>query len=234
MTIYMDELSNRIGQIRERIKQAAGRSGRSAEEITLLAVTKNVPPEIVVQAAECGVTEMGENRAQELLQKIYVDNDIKWHFIGHLQTNKVKYILGKVYLIHSLDRAELVEHLQEAGGKSGIVTPVLMQVNVSGETTKGGFDEESAPEWAKRISEMPNLSLQGLMTIPPAAQDPEEARACFRTLRELRDRIAAEKVRNVSMRHLSMGMSGDFETAIEEGATIVRIGTAIFGERHNT
>ena len=234
MTTPMDELSGRIGQIRERINKAACRSGRSAQEITLLAVTKNVPPDIVAQAAECGVTEMGENRAQELLQKIYVDNDIKWHFIGHLQTNKVKYILGKVYLIHSLDRPELAEHLQEAGAKAGIVTPVLMQVNVSGEITKGGFDDESAPGWAAKISTMPNLSLQGLMTIPPAAQDPEETRAYFRKLRELRDRIESGKIRNVSMRHLSMGMSGDFETAIEEGATIVRIGTAIFGERHYT
>ncbi|MDP2891754.1 MAG: YggS family pyridoxal phosphate-dependent enzyme [Bacillota bacterium] len=227
----MDPLEERIKQVRGKIEKAAKRAGRNAEEITLVAVTKTVPDEAIARAAGYGIEHMGENRVQELLQKIVYNNVIKWHFIGHLQTNKVKYIIGKVFLIHSLDRLELAEEIQDRSNKAGLVTPVLIQVNIAGEKTKSGICEASVLGLAEAVSQMPNISLQGLMTIPPWCEDPEEARAYFRRLREIRDEIAARKLKNADMKHLSMGMSGDFETAIEEGATIVRIGTAIFGSR---
>lgn len=227
----MSVLEN-LSRVRERIAAAARRAGRDPAEVKLVAVTKTVPVEVIREAVACGVTSLGENRVQEFLQKFsQIQPGPEWHFIGHLQTNKVKKIIGKVSLIHSLDRWPLAEAVSKAACEANTVAGVLVQVNVAGEETKFGLSPAEVPEFMAAASRLPGLAVRGLMTIAPWCENPEEVRPIFREMRNLARRLKDE-VADARMDYLSMGMTGDFEVAVEEGANILRIGTAIFGERH--
>lgn len=194
-------------------------------------VTKSVPPEAIREAFEAGECDFGENRVQEFLgKKSGLPSGIRWHFQGGLQTNKVKSLLGEIALLHSLDRLELAEEIEKQGGKRGLAVEALVQVNTSGEATKLGFSPEETPEAVGRLKNFSRIKLRGLMTIGPFTDDEAKVRSGFRKLRELRDGLKRQ-FPEIDWAHLSMGMSSDFEIAIEEGATIVRIGTAVFGER---
>lgn len=224
-------IQRNLNRVRERINTAALRAGRLPEEIKLVAVTKTVPPEIIREALSCGVNSFGENRVQELLQKYpELPPGTEWHLIGHLQTNKVKKIIDKAALIHSLDRWSLAAELSRAAMEKDLIVRVLVQVNVAGEETKYGLSLTEVEEFVASAARLPGLEVQGLMTIAPWTEDQEEVRPVFRQLKKLAQRIEAGGS-GVTMKYLSMGMSGDFEVAVEEGANILRIGTAIFGER---
>jgi hypothetical protein len=219
--------------VKDKIKEAALRAGRNPADVRLVAVSKTRPAEDIVEAFQAGQIIFGENYVQELSSKAAViDKALEWHFIGHLQSNKVKYIAGLVSMIHSVDRLSLAEEISRQWGKLEKNCDVLVQVNISGETTKSGTNEEEALQLVKAISILPSLQVKGLMTMPPFFDDPESARPYFAGLKKLSGLIAAEGIAGVEMRELSMGMSGDFEAAILEGATLVRVGSAIFGERH--
>ncbi len=225
-------IAENVKVVKERIERACERSGRSPDEITLIAVSKTHPPEAIREAVEAGIEHIGENRVQEAVSKYEVLSDlpVTWHMIGHLQRNKVKHALRIFDVIHSVDRDALVEELEKRASKVGKVIPVLIEVNVAEEETKHGVFVEDAPDLVKKVLSCKHLNPIGLMTVAPYVEDPEEVRWVFKTLRELRDRINRELGEEV-LKELSMGMSNDFEVAIEEGATMVRIGTAIFGER---
>jgi hypothetical protein len=226
-------LRQRLEQIKERIRQAAESCNRDAESVRLVAVSKTIPAETVKDAIESGVTILGENYVQEVREKFnaLVQYPLSWHLIVHLQSNKAKYAVRLFDLIHSVDSLKLARELHKAAQKADKVQPILVQVNISGEGTKSGISAKEAPGLISEISRMENLSIKGLMTMPPYFYQPEKVRPFFAALRELRDEIKKQAPANVSMEELSMGMTGDFEVAIEEGATLVRIGTAIFGER---
>ncbi len=221
----------RLREVLGRIERACRRAGRKPVEVTLLGATKTVPPERIRTFYECGLRTFGENRVQEFLKKYesLKDLDIDWHFIGRLQTNKVKYLIGKISLIHSLDRRSLADEIQKRAYKEGTVQDVLIEVNVGGEETKGGVDPEGVKTLLEYALGLKNINVIGFMTIPPYLEDPEEVRPYFAKLREIREDMEREFGKKFP--HLSMGMSNDFEVAIEEGATIVRVGTLLFGER---
>lgn len=226
----MSVLEN-LSRVRERIDAAARRAGRDPGEIKLVAVTKTVPGEVIKEALSSGITRLGENRVQEFLEKYpKLPPDLEWHFIGHLQTNKVKKIIGKVGLIHSLDRWPLAEEIHRAACEADTVARVLVQVNVAGEETKYGLPLSGVEDFVAEAVRLPGLEVLGLMTIAPWCENPEEVRPVFKQMRELARRLK-NKVHGAKMETLSMGMTGDFEVAVEEGANILRIGTAIFGER---
>jgi pyridoxal phosphate enzyme (YggS family) len=226
-------LKTRLEQINERIQQAAESCKRDAESVRLVAVSKTIPAERVKDAIESGVTILGENYVQEAREKFnaLAQYQVSWHFIGHLQSNKAKYAVRLFDLIHSVDSFKLARELHKQAQKADKVQPILVQVNISGEGTKAGISAEEAPGLISEISRMECLSIKGLMTMPPYFYQPEKVRPFFAALRQLRDEIKNQAPANVSMQELSMGMTGDFEVAIEEGATLVRVGTAIFGER---
>lgn len=223
----MSEIAQRILEVRERIAKAATRVGRNPAEIQLIAVSKTVDiPQVLDAYENAGQTVFGENRVQELVRKY--DSRFQWHQIGHLQTNKVKYIVDKVTLIHSVDSLHLAEEIDRQGKKIGKVVPVLLQVNVSGEQSKFGVAPSEVFDLVTKMSQMRNISLEGLMTMAPNVTDPEKTRVFFRNLREQYIDIRSKNIDNVNMKYLSMGMSNDFEIAIEEGANLVRVGTSIF------
>jgi len=227
-----NNLINAINNVKQNIREAALKAGRRPEDILLLGVTKTVDVETMQKAYDLGITHFGENRVQEYLKKSDIINrECHWHIIGRLQTNKVKYLDQRITLIHSLDRMELAEALQMRGQKINYVFPVLIQVNVSGEDTKAGISPDDLKNFVLEISKMDNIKVKGLMTIAPYTEDPEEVRYIFKKIKQLAIDIEREKVENISMTELSMGMSGDYKVAIEEGSTIVRIGSALFGER---
>lgn len=225
------EVCQRLESILERIQRACERAGRNPKEVKLLGASKTVPPEKIREFYSCGLKVFGENRVQEFLKKYETlqDLEIEWHFIGYLQTNKVKYLINKVVLIHSLDRKALADEIQKRAQSAGITQDVLIEVNLGGEETKAGIEPENLKELFEYTLSLPNLRVLGLMCIPPYLENPQEVRPYFRKLRELKEEL--EKEFSLKLPHLSMGMSHDFEVAIEEGATIVRIGTALFGER---
>ena len=225
------EECRKLEGVLERIERACLRSGRDPKEVRLLGASKTVPAERIRRFYECGLKTFGENRAQEFLKKYEELSDlaIDWHFIGRLQTNKVKYLMGKVSLIHSLDREALADEIEKRARRAGIVQEVLIEVNVGGEETKGGVEPENLKTLFEYVLSKENIRVLGLMTIPPYLEDPEEVRPFFTKLREMREEL--EREFGVELPHLSMGMSHDFEVAIEEGATIVRVGTLLFGER---
>lgn len=232
MSNYETYIASNIRALRERVSKAALRSGRTINDIKIVAVTKTVEPERINTAIEQGIIDLGENRVQELCDKYgKVKGECNWHLIGHLQTNKVKYIVDKVCLIHSLDRIELAEELQKRASQHGRMLDVLVQVNVAKEKTKFGIEPAEAVDFVREVSRFQNLKVKGLMTIAPLVENPEEVRYVFRGLRKLLIDIQMENINNIDMKYLSMGMSNDFEVAIEEGANIIRIGTAIFGHR---
>lgn len=227
-------IAERLAEVRARIAGAAIGSGRDPAAVRLVVVTKEVPPERIREAIDAGATDLGENRAQELAAKIEelsgVSSPHRWHFIGTLQRNKVKLVAGRVALIHSVDSAELGRAIAERGASSGTLQDVLVEVNVSGEASKHGVASEDAWGLVASLAGLPGIRVQGLMTLapPPGAGIP--SRAVFAGLRELRDRLRGE-LGGATLDELSMGMTSDFEAAVEEGSTIVRVGTAIFGPR---
>jgi len=226
-----DIVSN-IRMIRERIIAAAARAGRDPGGIQLMAVSKTVPPGRILEAMEAGITLFGENYVQEAREKIpAVGHNISWHMIGHLQTNKVKYVINLFDWIHSVDRLELARELDKRAGQNNRKLNALIEVNVSGEESKNGVEASHALELVRQVSVLPNLNVRGLMTMPPYSDNPETSRPYFKALRSLRDEISIAAISGIRMDELSMGMTDDFEVAIEEGATIIRVGRAIFGER---
>lgn len=224
----MGPLANRLQAVRREVEDAADSVGRDPSEITIIAVTKTVGIDEVGQAARLGVVDFGENRVQEFLGKYGLFPDLRWHFIGTLQTNKVKDVVGRAYLIHSVDSLHLLEKIDQKAAEIGVVQPVLLQVNVSGERSKHGFEVAEMVDVLGDASRMENVAVRGLMTMAPAGS-PEVARATFEELRELRDSLSMRGFPGVELNELSMGMSGDYIVAIEQGATMVRIGTALFG-----
>jgi len=227
-------LKNRLKRVKERIKQTADACNRPVESIRLVAVSKTVPAEVVKEAIEAGVADLGENYIQEAREKINIlaMYPATWHFIGHLQSNKAKYAVRMFDFIHSVDSLKLAKELDKYAQKNDKIQSILLQVNVAKEDTKSGVYIENTMQLLNYIGKLENISVKGLMTMPPYFNAPEKVRPFFSALRELRDQIKNEGIPNISMDELSMGMTGDFEAAIQEGATMVRIGTAIFGERH--
>jgi pyridoxal phosphate enzyme (YggS family) len=226
-------VAENVERVQERIRLACRRSGRAAENVRLLAVSKTKPAEAIRQAYAAGLREFGENRVQEAAAKRpeLEDLDAVWHLIGHLQSNKAKQACRLFDAIHSVDSLHLAEKIDRAAAALGRKMPVLIEVHLGEETSKFGVEEDDVMRLAEQVGALPSLELRGLMTLPPFFDDPQDARPFFRRLRELAGRIEARGLPGVSMRELSMGMSHDFEIAIEEGATTVRVGTAIFGER---
>lgn len=224
-------LDERLARVRARIAAAAERGGRAPEDVTLVAVTKTHPIDVVLQAGAAGILDLGENRAQELRDKAGAtgsDRAVRWHFIGHLQTNKVRMVTGTAVLIHSVDTFGLAEAIGRRAGHLGIVQKVLIQVDLGGESSKQGVEPERAVAVATEVAGLDGIAVKGLMTIPPIPGEPEDSRAYFRQLADL-SRMVQEAVPGAG--ELSMGMTRDFEVAIEEGATLVRVGEAIFGPR---
>ncbi|NNL42738.1 MAG: YggS family pyridoxal phosphate-dependent enzyme [Desulfobacterales bacterium] len=218
----------------DRINQATVASGRDPESVRLVAVSKTIPAETVKQAIVAGAKILGENYIQEAKSKFddLISYPVSWHFIGHLQTNKAKYAVRIFDLIHSVDSVKLALELNKQAGKIGKIQHILIQVNIAGESSKSGISTQDTLNLIQDISVLKNLAIKGLMTMPPFFNEPEKVRPFFKELRNLRETIRRERIDNVDMDELSMGMTGDFEAAIEEGATLVRIGTAIFGERN--
>lgn len=235
------DVAGNLRRVEERIAEAARRVGRRPEEVTIVGVTKGLPVERVVPGVRAGLTELGENYVQEALGKYQQmgREPVTWHFIGHLQTNKVKQALTMFRWVHSVDSLRLAEEISKralqrpaaSGQRPAAEVNVLLEVNTSGEESKFGIQPEEAPELAEKVGKIPGVRLMGLMTVGPLVGDAEEARPCFIRLRELARQIESLGLPGVEMTHLSMGMTNDFEVAVEEGATIVRIGTAIFGPR---
>lgn len=230
-------LIENASNILKKISHAAMRAGRSPDEVKLIAVTKTVGIETIKEAIDAGLRVFGENRVQEAQKKIsdlkfeISNSNIEWHLIGHLQKNKAKYAVQLFDLIHTVDSVELAEELNKQAGKIGKIQRVLVQIKLSEEETKHGISEDELTLLFEGINKLKNLKVEGLMTMPPFFEDPEKARPYFKRLREIRDNINSLRITHYALRELSMGMSNDFEVAIEEGATMVRIGTAIFGER---
>ena len=230
----MSRITDNIDHVEKKIAEACERAGRPRESVQLIAVSKTKPVPDLMEALNYGHNVFGENKVQEIRDKVEAmgTDGIHWHMIGHLQANKVKYLIGVVDLIHSVDNDKLAAEIEKQAAKHDVVMDVLCEVNMAGEETKFGLKPEETMDFVKRISELPHLKVRGLMTIAPYTEDPESNRVYFRGLRELKDRINAEHIPGVDMDTLSMGMTGDYEVAIEEGATLVRVGTGIFGERH--
>jgi pyridoxal phosphate enzyme (YggS family) len=227
-------LKDKLRQIKELIDKAAIGCGRDPASIRLVAVSKTVALERVEEAIEAGITDLGENYVQEAREKIHhlSSYPVSWHFIGHLQTNKAKYAVRLFDLIHSVDSLKLAKELDKQAKKYAKIQPILIQVNVAEEASKSGVSVENTRQLITGIQSLNNLALRGLMTMPPYFYAPEKVRPYFKALRLLRDKIETEGIARESIPELSMGMTGDFEVAIQEGATIVRVGTAIFGERN--
>jgi PLP dependent protein len=228
----MNPIADNLAKVKERIEAAARRAGRSPDTVRLIAVSKTVDAARIRDAVEAGINSLGENYIQEAQKKIpELGHGVSWHFIGHLQSNKAKIAARLFDFIHSVDSRKLAEELSRAAQQEKKVLPVLLQVNVAGEESKFGTTEAGALDLLRQISPLQGISVKGLMTMPPFFDAPEESRPYFRELRRLAESIARSGIPGISMGELSMGMSGDYEVAIEEGATLIRVGTAIFGPR---
>ena len=229
------EIADNLDRIHGRIRQACRAAGRAEQEVTLVAVSKIQPAEKVAAAYAAGARDFGENYGQEMRDKaaeLAGLDGLRWHFIGAMQKNKVKYAAGKTCLIHSVDSARLVAEVDRRAAAMGLEQEVLLQLSLAGEAQKSGAEAEEARQVLASLAGCTHTRCVGLMTMPPFFDDPDRARPIFARLRAVRDELATEAISNVSLEHLSMGMSGDFEVAIEEGATLVRVGTAIFGSRY--
>lgn len=225
-------LSGNLSEVQNRITQAARRAGRSPDEITLIAVSKTKPVEMIKEIYDAGIRDFGENKVQEISAKSAVlHSDIRWHMIGHLQRNKVKQVIDKACLIHSVDSMRLALQISEEAQKKGITVPILLEVNIAREESKYGFTAAETAEVLPDIASLGGITVKGLMTSAPFVNDPEENREYFRLMKQLCVDLKAQNIDNTNMDYLSMGMTNDFEVAVEEGATHVRVGTAIFGER---
>lgn len=225
-------IKDNLDLVEQNIKEACVRSGRERSAVKLIAVSKTKPVSLLQETYDCGCRDFGENHVQEIVEKYdKLPKDIRWHMIGHLQKNKVKYIIDKVCMIHSVDSYDLAREISKRALNAGIVMPILIEVNTGGEESKSGISPENTIDMIKRISILPGIEVHGLMTVPPIAKIPEDNRTFFRMLYKLSVDINEQKIDNIKMGELSMGMSGDYQTAIEENATFVRVGTAIFGAR---
>ncbi len=226
-------LAENLKDVEEKILEACQKSGRKREEVTLVAVSKTKPVEMLQEAYDLGIRVFGENKVQEITAKYpELPKDIRWQMIGHLQRNKIKYIIDKVEMIHSVDSLRLAEAIDHEAEKKGVIMPVLIEVNVAEEESKFGFNREEVLNFIMEASKLSHIRIHGLMTIAPYVEDPEENRMVFRQLKELSVDIAKKNIDNVTMNVLSMGMTGDYQVAIEEGSTMVRVGTGIFGARN--
>lgn len=226
-------LKDALIEVENNILDACERSGRNPEEVTLIAVSKTKPVEMLQEVYNEGIRDFGENYVQELADKIEImPKDIRWHMIGHLQRNKVKYLVGKVACIHSVDSLRLAEVINERSIKLGVVTKIMAEVNIAGEESKFGFTRDEVFDFAEKVSTMEGVKLVGLMTSAPYVNDPEENRQYFRGMKSLSIDINEKNINNINITELSMGMTNDYIVAVEEGATHVRVGTAIFGARN--
>lgn len=225
-------IQENIRDVKEKIKAACERSGRNPDEVTLIAVSKTKPVSMLKEAYDAGCRDFGENKVQELVEKWeQMPKDIRWHMIGHLQRNKVKYIVDKVYLIHSVDSLKLAQEISKEAVKKGITVNILIEVNVAEEESKFGITCSEVPSLIKEIAKLPGIVIKGLMTIAPYVENAEENRQYFEKLWQIYVDTIYKNIDNVYMENLSMGMTGDYEVAVTEGATYVRVGTGIFGER---
>lgn len=228
-------IEDNLHAVEENISAACDKSGRAREDVTLIAVSKTKPVEMLREAYDLGCRDFGENKVQELTEKYnQMPGDVRWHMIGHLQRNKVKYIVDKVYMIHSVDSLRLAEEISKEAVKKNVTVSVLVEVNVAGEESKFGTTAEETVSLVENIAKLPNIVVKGLMTIAPYVEDSEENRLYFAKLKQIYVDITHKNIDNVYMEELSMGMTGDYEVAIEEGATYIRVGTGIFGERQYT
>lgn len=226
-------LKENLANVEKNIEQACKNAGRSRNEVTLIAVSKTKPVEMLQEIYDENIRDFGENKVQELCSKMeQLPSDIRWHMIGHLQRNKVKYIVGKVELIHSVDTYRLAEEINIQAKKQNVIVPILVEVNIAHEESKFGISAEDVILLVEEISRLENIRIKGLMTIAPYVENPEDNRLYFRKIKQLSVDITNKNIDNVSMEILSMGMTGDYMVAIEEGATMVRVGTGIFGERN--
>lgn len=226
-------LKENLANVEKNIEQACKNAGRNRNEVTLIAVSKTKPVEMLQEIYDENIRDFGENKVQELCSKMeQLPSDIRWHMIGHLQRNKVKYIVGKVELIHSVDTYRLAEEINIQAKKQNVIVPILVEVNIAHEESKFGISAEDAILLVEEISRLENIRIKGLMTIAPYVKNPEDNRLYFRKIKQLSVDITNKNIDNVSMEILSMGMTGDYMVAIEEGATMVRVGTGIFGERN--
>ncbi len=225
-------LAEKFAFVQKNIENSCQKAKRSTEEVTLIAVSKTKPVEMLQEAYDAGARVFGENKVQEIMDKYdKLPSDIKWHMIGHLQRNKVKYIIDKVAMIHSVDSLRLAQTIENEAAKKDLCMPILIEVNVAEEESKFGLTVEEVIPFLEEISAYPHIQVQGLMTIAPFVEDPEENRDVFRKLKKLSVDIAAKNINNITMSVLSMGMTNDYQVAVEEGSTMVRVGTGIFGER---
>ena len=219
-------------EVLETVENACKKSSRDTKEVTLIAVSKTKPIELLKEAYEAGARDFGENKVQEIMDKYdRLPQDIRWHMIGHLQTNKVKYIADKVYMIHSVDSQKLALEINKQALKAGRIKPILIEVNIAGEDSKFGVAPNECIDLICSINDLPGIAVKGLMTVPPFVENAEDNRQYFQALKQLSVDIMQKNIDNVCMDFLSMGMSGDYSVAIEEGANLVRVGTRIFGER---
>ena len=227
-------LKENLANVEKNIEQACKNAGRSRDEVTLIAVSKTKPVEMLQEIYDENIRDFGENKVQEIVKKEVeqLPSDIRWHMIGHLQRNKVKYIVGKVELIHSVDTYRLAEEINIQAKKQNVIVPILVEVNIAHEESKFGISAEDAILLVEEISKLENIRIKGLMTIAPYVENPEDNRLYFRKIKQLSVDITNKNIDNVFMEILSMGMTGDYMVAIEEGATMVRVGTGIFGERN--
>lgn len=225
-------IKENLAEVEEKICAACKRTGRDRSEVTLITVSKTNPVVRLKEAMDCGVSVFGENKVQEMLEKIEeLPDSLEWHMIGHLQRNKVKYIMGKVALIHSVDSLRLAQEISKEAVKQGTEENILVEINVAEEESKFGITTEEAIQLVEEIAKLPAIHVKGLMTIAPFVDDPEENRQVFQSLKKLSVDIKQKNIDNVTMDVLSMGMTNDYEVAIEEGATMIRVGTGIFGRR---
>ncbi len=231
----MVNIKENLKEVEANLQAACQKSGRSRRDVTLIAVSKTKPVSMIREAIEEGIAEFGENKPQELREKCdTLPENLHWHMIGHLQRNKVKYVVGRACLIHSVDSFALAEEISKEAVKKGLEMPVLIEVNVAGEESKFGVSPEETEDLIRRIAPLPGIKVRGLMTIAPFVENAEDNRPVFQKLRKLAVDIKSKNIDNVIMCDLSMGMTGDYQVAVEEGATMVRVGTGIFGERHYT
>lgn len=225
-------ITENLEQVRKNIEEACRAVNRDPGEVTLISVSKTKPVSMLQEAYDAGSRDFGENKVQEIMDKYpQLPSDIRWHMIGHLQRNKVKYIVDKVALIHSVDSLRLAETIENEAAKHNVTVPILIEVNVAQEESKFGLKTEEVLSLVESVAALPHINIKGLMTIAPYVEDPEENRGIFRQLKKLSVDIASKNINNVNMSVLSMGMTGDYQVAVQEGATMVRVGTGIFGER---
>lgn len=227
-------IKENIDKIMKRVEASAVRAGRDPKDITVIAVSKTVDASRAKEAVESGLVNLGENKVQELVSKYEALHDmgIKWHMIGHLQKNKVKYIIDKAELIHSVEDIELANEINKRAAKNGLTANILIELNIAKEESKFGIDDENVYEFVKELEQFENIRVMGLMTVAPNSENPEDIRWVFKKMKEIFENIKSMDLKNTDMKYLSMGMTNDFEIAIEEGSNIVRIGTAIFGARN--